>query len=122
MEKLDQIKLNPEEITKDKMVEVLNDLYWQIRNLRPTSLTAEAQDKLSSCLDGAPDGVTGVMLLMSNLKGNSYHIKTFPDGHRDYEKDTPADPKEIYEKANQLIDKVNSLLGEKSKEHQPGEE
>ena len=50
------------------------------------------------------------MCLMSDLKGTGYDLVTFEDGHRDYVKKQPADPQDIYQRTNYLIDRVNSLI------------
>ncbi|MBE5736184.1 MAG: hypothetical protein E7356_02350 [Clostridiales bacterium] len=102
--KLELLNLKPEEITQERLKEILNTLFYQIRNLRAYS--PEKQDDLYDCLDSG----IGVMCLMSDLMGTAYDLVTFEDGHRDYVKKQPADPLDIYKKTNFLIDKVNSLV------------
>ena len=104
--------LNPEEITFDNIKKYLNDLFYEIRNVWNTAeVNDEGKDLLADCLDGAPEGILGVQLLMGHLTGSTYSLVTDSNtGKRDFVKDEPVDPKIIYEQASQLIDFINEVL------------
>ena len=104
MAKLEFLQLKPEEITRERLNEELNTLFYQIRYSRGHS--PEAQDQLYSCMDGA----LSVMRLRGELNGSSYEIVTLENGERGHRKKEPADPMVIYQQINQLIDKVNTLV------------
>lgn len=109
---MEKIVLNPEEITFDNVKKYLNDLFYEIRNVWNTAeVNDEGKDLLADCLDGAPEGILGVQLLMGHLTGSTFSLVTDPNtGKRDYVKDEPVDPKTIYEQASQLIDFINDVL------------
>ena len=109
--------LKPEEITFENVKKLLNDMFYEIRHIWNTaSVNQEGSDLLADCLDGAPNGILGVQLLMGHLTGSTYSLVTDPNtGKREYVKDKPEDPRIIYEQANKLIDFVNNVTEEYAK-------
>lgn len=103
-------ELNEDEINRETVKKILNDMFYEIRDLR-SSVNKTGDDIICDCLDGSVNGVPGVMLLMGRLKGGTYSLVTNPEtGEREYVKDKPADPKKIYNEANKLVDIVNDTL------------
>ena len=90
------------------MENILNDMFYEIRRM------SYVYDEFNDCLDGAPNGILGVQLLMGRLKGTTYSIVTNPEtGERDYVKDSPENPIKIALMTNDLIDYVNGLIEKK---------
>lgn len=104
--------IKEEDISVENINEYLNEIYSEICDLwRSGLVNDEGSNLLADCLDGAPDGVVGVQILIGRLYGDTYSIVTDPEtGERKHKKDEPVDPKIIYEQANQLVDYVNSVL------------
>ena len=104
-------ELNESEITFEAVRNILNDMFYEIRQLSYKVDNEETYDRLCSCLDGSVDDVPGVMLLMGYLKGETFSLVTDQKtGERRYVKDEPQDPKKIYVLANKLVDVVNGIV------------
>ena len=109
-----KVFLNDEEINSDRISEILNNMFYEINTLSYSeNLSDEKRNLLLDCLDGEPNGITGVELLIACLNGDAYDIITMPDGKRNFIKKEPMDSKIIYSKINELIDYINTIVSEK---------
>lgn len=71
--------INNEDLNFDNVNKYLNDIYEDIFRLwRSGLVNSEGSDLLADCLDGAPEGVIGVQLLMGYLDGSIYSIVEDP--------------------------------------------
>ena len=98
--------LKDNEITKDKVGEFLNDLFYIVRQ----EGRFHHSDIFDDALDASVGGHTGVMLLSAYLNGSAYDLETKENGKREYEKKKPVDCKIIYQQALELIDYLDSLI------------
>ena len=107
-----RIELNEEDINAEKLEDELNQLFYKIRSLIDrTDITKEQREKIQDCLDGNPNGMTGVQSLIFYLKGKSIALVELEEGKKQYIKVAPIDPKIIYGMTNQLIYFINDTLG-----------
>jgi len=105
---INTITLNEEELTTENLEKIINDLFYKVRDLSSKKcFSEELRDKFSDYLDSSPDGVTGVQILMSNLKGGWYK---FDKEAGEYIKQPPMSAQEIYPEVNNLITRLNELI------------